>query len=84
MKKESGLFSRAKPLARKFGKESFLAGAILLARMRGGIFRWYDQGRQVVNDQGVTDSLHPNNNTRGLLIKNGIRGAQEFSKEVDS
>jgi rhodanese-related sulfurtransferase len=44
-------------------------GASSLANLRGGIFRWYNNGYAVFNDAGTTDEIHPYNRYWGQLIK---------------
>ena len=34
---------------------------ILVANLAGGLFRWANEGRPLVNDQGVTTAVHPFN-----------------------
>jgi rhodanese-related sulfurtransferase len=43
-------------------------GARSLANLRGGIFRWYNEGHPVVNSQGETDDIHPYDAEWGRLV----------------
>lgn len=44
------------------------AGARSVANLRGGIFRWYNEGHPVVDRKGETDKIHPYDRTWGKLI----------------
>jgi rhodanese-related sulfurtransferase len=43
-------------------------GAIRAANLRGGIFRWYNEGRPVYNAEGITDQVHPYSEFWGALL----------------
>ena len=43
-------------------------GARSLANLRGGIFRWYNEGNPVVNKNGETNDIHPYDDEWGKLI----------------
>jgi rhodanese-related sulfurtransferase len=45
------------------------AKAISLLNLRGGIFRWYNENNPVVNNDGITDEIHPYSSAWGFLIK---------------
>ena len=45
------------------------AGAIDCYNLRGGIFRWYNEGYPVVNDKGETDDIHRYNSLWGMMIE---------------
>jgi rhodanese-related sulfurtransferase len=45
------------------------AGAKSLWNLRGGIFRWYNEGNPVVNEKGDTNDIHPFNDQWGSLIE---------------
>jgi rhodanese-related sulfurtransferase len=44
-------------------------GAHGLFNLRGGIFRWYNEGHPVVNHNGKTDAIHPYDDEWGKLIQ---------------
>ena len=51
-------------------QERALAGGVLsLANLRGGIFRWYNEGNALVDQRGETDAIHPYDRFWGRLIK---------------
>lgn len=37
--------------------------------LRGGIFRWHNEGRTVSNGQGTASTVHPYNNIWGILLR---------------
>jgi len=43
-------------------------GATAAYNLKGGIFRWHADGREVVDEQGPTDRVHPFNALWGMLI----------------
>ena len=45
------------------------AGAKECHNLRGGIFRWYNEGRPVVNGNGETDDIHGYNPLWGMMIE---------------
>ena len=45
------------------------AGAKECHNLRGGIFRWYNEGYRVVNGNGETDDIHGYNPLWGMMIK---------------
>lgn len=49
------------------------AGAKACSNLRGGIFRWYNEGRPVVNDEGETDDIHGYNAVWGMMIEKRAR-----------
>jgi rhodanese-related sulfurtransferase len=44
------------------------AGAVSCENMKGGIFRWYNEGLPVVNERGSTQELHPFDALWGRLV----------------
>lgn len=44
-------------------------GAQECYNLRGGIFRWYNQGHPVVNENGETDDIHGYNPLWGMMIE---------------
>ena len=47
------------------------AGFTNVQNLYGGIFEWKNKIFDVYNDSGVTNNVHPYNNTWGLWLKNG-------------
>ncbi|NTU44205.1 MAG: rhodanese-like domain-containing protein [Chlorobiaceae bacterium] len=45
------------------------AGARSLRNLRGGIFRWYNEGRTVINAGGVTDDIHRYDPIWGMMVE---------------
>ncbi len=45
------------------------AGAKSFRNLRGGIFRWYNEGRQVVNASGLTDDIHGHDPVWGMMVE---------------
>ena len=50
-------------------KKALTANRETIANLRGGIFRWYNNGFPVVNANGETDDIHPYNVYWGQLIE---------------
>lgn len=50
-------------------------GAKSLVNLRGGIFRWYNQGLAVVNEHGPTDDIHPYSYLWRFMIRKRHRNA---------
>lgn len=44
-------------------------GMTSILNLRGGIFRWYNDGRMVVDEHGPTDRIHPYDAIWGTLIE---------------
>jgi len=44
-------------------------GALSVANLKGGIFRWYNEGLAVYGPSGKTDAIHPFNARWGRLLK---------------
>ncbi len=56
-----------------FAKKLRAAGFTNVVNLEGSIFRWANEGRQVVRDGGSVDKVHPYNGTWGLLLKKDRR-----------
>ncbi len=50
-------------------KACMAAGAKECYNLRGGIFRWYNEGNPVVNGNGETDDIHGYNPLWGMMIE---------------
>ena len=46
-------------------------GFTLVKNLYGGIFKWKNEGRQVVNDSGETDEIHVYSKSWGIWVSNG-------------
>ncbi len=46
------------------------SGAISLQNLKGGIFRWYNENYEVVNEKGITDDIHPYDTFWKFLLNN--------------
>jgi len=44
-------------------------GAVQVANLLGGIFRWFNEGNPVVNVKGLTNEMHPHNQYWGKLVQ---------------
>jgi rhodanese-related sulfurtransferase len=60
---------RSSFLLERVQKQATAAGALSLANLRGGIFRWYNSGHTVVDQDGITDRIHPYDGIWGRLIE---------------
>ena len=49
-------------------QKALAAGALGLFNLRGGIFRWYNEGHPVVDESGETDAVHPYDEDWGKLL----------------
>lgn len=45
------------------------SGTASVSNLRGGIFRWYNEGLPVVNADGITDEIHPFNSLWGMFLE---------------
>lgn len=45
------------------------SGAVQIANLLGGIFRWFNEGNPVVNTKGITNDMHPHNQYWGKLVQ---------------
>ncbi len=50
---------RSARLAERVREPALAAGALSVANLRGGLFRWYNEGHPVVDARGETDAVHP-------------------------
>ena len=60
---------RSSASVRRLRDAALELGALSLVNLRGGIFRWYNEKHPVVNENGVTDDIHPYSSTWSFLIK---------------
>ncbi len=47
---------------------------IALQNLQGGIFRWYNEHHQVINDKGFTDDMHHSDESWADLINKRSSG----------
>jgi rhodanese-related sulfurtransferase len=59
---------RSSILAVRLQQRALESGATSVANLRGGLFRWYNEGRPVFNSAGETDEIHPYDTWWGRLI----------------
>jgi len=45
------------------------AGAKSCRNLRGGIFRWYNEGRTIVDGAGTTDDIHEHDPIWGMMVE---------------
>ncbi len=61
---------RSSAMLQELGDYLDSAGVLQAANLRGGIFRWYNEGRTVVDSLGMpTDSIHPYDDDWARLVK---------------
>lgn len=60
---------RSSAILQQLQEVSLKAGAISLQNLRGGIFRWYNEDLQVINEDGITNEIHPYDTLWGFLLK---------------
>jgi len=60
---------RSARLAERVEEKALAAGALSVANLRGGLFRWYNEGHPVVDARGETDAVHPYGPEWGHLIE---------------
>ena len=59
---------RSSELLDRVESECRNAGAKSCRNLRGGIFRWYNEGRPVVNASGATDDIHGYDSIWGMMV----------------
>jgi len=59
---------RSSIMATRVGKAAKRQGALRSANLRGGLFRWYNEGHPVHDDSGEVDAIHPFDESWGKLI----------------
>ena len=60
--RSSELFERVEGVCEKAKAKSF-------RNLRGGIFRWYNEGKPVVNALGMTDDIHEHDPIWGMMLE---------------
>ena len=60
---------RSSVLLDRVQQHALKAGAISLANLRGGIFRWYNERHSVVRCDAQVDTVHPYNALWGQLLR---------------
>ena len=60
---------RSSILASRLKGKAIERGASSVANLRGGLFRWYNEGRPVFNGSGPTDDIHPYDKWWGRLVR---------------
>ncbi len=60
---------RSSELISRLGECCRLTGATGCSNLRGGIFRWYNEGRTVVTDSGETDAIHEYNALWSMMVR---------------
>jgi rhodanese-related sulfurtransferase len=60
---------RSSKVAERLLKSSYADSLAGIYNLRGGIFRWYNNGYPVYNASGPTDKVHPYNAFWGRLLK---------------
>ena len=60
--RSSELLERVESVCREAGSKSF-------CNLRGGIFRWYNEGKPVVNASGLTDNIDGYDPIWGMMVE---------------
>jgi rhodanese-related sulfurtransferase len=60
---------RSSVFIKRIEKQAQAMGVKKMYNLTGGIFRWYNEHLQVVNNQGDTDDIHPNEESWAHLIE---------------
>ncbi len=69
---------RSTRLAASVKTELLARGANSVSNLRGGIFAWHNDGRDLVNDHESTDYVHPYDESWGRLVKRKALKRYEF------
>lgn len=59
---------RSSEFIQRIEKMAIEKGAKTINNLQGGIFRWYNEQHRVINDNGVTDDMHPSDESWADLI----------------
>ncbi len=59
---------RSSVMAVRVRDSAMKAGALSVANLRGGVFRWYNEGRIVYDATDTTDAIHPYDRTWGVFV----------------
>jgi len=57
------------------------AGALSVANLRGGVFRWYNEGRVVHDANDTTDAIHPYDRVWGVFVNERRTGVVKSSEK---
>ena len=60
---------RSSIFVERLQQESLAHGAQSLENLRGGIFRWFNEGKTVVDESGTVEKVHPFNEKWGSMVK---------------
>ncbi|MFK5987090.1 MAG: rhodanese-like domain-containing protein [Pseudomonadota bacterium] len=64
---------RSSVFIERIEKQAKAVGVNKMHNLAGGIFRWYNEHLQLVNDQGDTDDIHPSDESWAHLIEPRVR-----------
>ncbi|MDX2307868.1 MAG: rhodanese-like domain-containing protein [Hyphomicrobium sp.] len=64
---------RSARFAERMAKAASAAGATGITSIEGGIFRWHNEGRPLVNASGPTTEVHGYDRTWGRLVDDGSK-----------
>ncbi len=59
---------RSSVMAERVRGSAVEAGALSVANLRGGVFRWYNEGRVVHDAADTTDAIHPYDRVWGVFV----------------
>jgi len=68
---------RSSIFAERAQQQTLQAGALSVANLRGGIFRWYNEGNPVVDAHGETNEIHPYDPFWGVLVRERKKNKNE-------
>lgn len=73
---------RSSVMADRVRDSAMKSGAVSVANLRGGLFRWYNEGRVVHDATDTTDAIHPYDRVWGAFV-NERPGAQMMTAIPD-
>ena len=59
---------RSSVMADRVRDSAMKSGALSVANLRGGVFRWYNEGRVVHDATDTTDAIHPYDRVWGVFV----------------
>lgn len=60
---------RSSEFIQRIEKQARKNSVIEMSNLEGGIFRWYNERHQVINNDGETDEMHPSDDSWANLIE---------------
>ncbi len=75
---------RSSVMAERVRDTAMEAGALSVANLRGGVFRWYNEGRVVHEATDTTDAIHPYDRVWGVFVNERPGASSTTSATPDS